>query len=88
MNRTIIPIIQSRATGDFNDLLKTGWYYTQDGMTANKPTDWTYGYILVLAFDQGAYVQLFIGSGLDEFYKRSYSGNPRAWGVWKKITVS
>ena len=78
-----IPIRNSLATGDFNNLTTTGWYYTQGGMTANKPVSSAlYGYILVLSFNAAMSVQVVFDSN-NGVFSRAYSGATPTWKNWK-----
>ena len=80
-----LEFISSLATGDFNNLTTRGIYYTQNGMTANKPTTGSiYGYIIVL-YISVVTIQLVITSSGPTMYLRAYAGNPPSWGSWRTI---
>lgn len=77
-------MIKSRATGDFNDLTATGIYYTQNGMTANKPTTASlYAYILVFGWDNVT-MQLVVNNN-NAVYVRTKSGSPATWSSWATL---
>ena len=79
-----VLFIGGRVSGDFDDLETTGIYYTQNAMTANKPTTASmYAYILVLAFDN--VVTQFVWNNNNAVYVRNKSGNPRTWGAWAQL---
>ena len=76
-------LIKSRATGDFNALTATGIYYTQNGMTANKPATTLYAYILVLGYDN--VITQVVFNNTNAVYVRNKSGNPPTWSAWSQL---
>lgn len=81
---------RGRATGDFNDLLVSGIYYTNNAMTANAPAPSNlWSYIIVLNSDKpnpsddGYKVQIVLA--ISHIYYRVYSGSPASWGNWHTL---
>lgn len=80
----ILPISGTRATGDFDSLKTTGIYYTQNGMSAHKPTTASmYAYIVVLGFDN--VITQVVFNNNNAVYVRNKSGNPPTWSSWAQL---
>lgn len=81
---SVLNISETRATGDFDNLTTTGIYYTQNGMSANKPTtDSLYAYILVLGYDN--VVTQVVFNNTNAVYVRNRTGNPPTWKAWSQL---
>lgn len=80
---SVLNISNTRATGDFDNLDATGIYYTQNGMTANKPTTNLYAYILVLGYDN--VITQVVFNNTNAVFVRNKSGNPPTWSSWSQL---
>lgn len=79
----VLHISKTRATGDFDNLTTTGIYYTQNGMTANKPATNLYAYILVLGYDN--VVTQIVFNNTNAVFVRNKSGMPPTWSAWSQL---
>ena len=71
---------------NFNNITASGIYYLNGTTMSNAPSSYTWGYLIVIAYNE--IIRQIVINGNNIISSRQYSGSPASWSSWHVVLTN